>query len=146
MVSSYTDAQLIKKLEAADKFDAIEELAWLFKGSEICSDVPALIAALKEREQIMSTGIGFGIAIPHAKIPSVTRISFAVGISEQGIDFDSMDGQPVNLIILVIAGDRQHKEYLKILSKIMATLKKPDVRDAIIASASSEEVLKLLEQ
>jgi mannitol/fructose-specific phosphotransferase system IIA component (Ntr-type) len=144
MVVDHTSPDLIKRLEAVDKFSAIEELAGLFKGKNICDDIDQLVSALKEREGIMSTGIGFGIAIPHAKIPSVNEIAFSVGISKQGIDFDSMDGQPVNIIILVIAGDKQHKEYLKILSSIMATLKDTEKRNAIIDSQNSEEVLKIL--
>ncbi len=90
----------------------------------MCSDIKAFINALKEREEIMTTGIGFGIAVPHAKLESVHKLAFAIGISKKGIDFNSIDGQPVHLVVLVAAGERQHKEYLKLLSKIMSVLKK----------------------
>ena len=93
-VIEYTDSLYIKNLDAANKFQAIEELARVFEKGSFCSDIESLINALKEREEIMSTGIGFGIAIPHAKINAVMEMAFAIGISRKGIDFDSMDGQP----------------------------------------------------
>ncbi len=144
-VTDYTDSNYIKKLDARDKFEAIEELARVFDGSSFCSDIDSLINALKEREEIMSTGIGFGIAIPHAKINSVKEMAFAVGISDRGIDFDSMDGQPVKLIILVIAGEKQHKDYLRLLSNIMAILKKEPVKDRIIKSSTPEDIIEIFD-
>jgi fructose-specific phosphotransferase system IIA component len=143
-VTDYTDLRYIMKLDAKDKFSAIEELAGAFHGTDLCTDTDSLINALKEREEIMSTGIGAGIAIPHAKSSSVKEMAFAIGISEKGIDFDSMDGHPVNLIILVIAGEKQHKDYLMLLSNIMAILKKEPVKEKIIKSSTSEEILEIL--
>ena len=143
-VTAYTSEKYIKKLDASDKFEAIEELARAFEGTGFCSNIDVLIKALKEREEIMSTGIGFGIAIPHAKINSVKDMAFAIGISDKGIDFDSMDGEPVNLIILVIAGEKQHKDYLRLLSNIMAILKKEPVKNKIIKTTSPEEIIEIL--
>ena len=143
-VTEYTKAEFIKVLEATEKMKAIEELASVFNDSNVSGDVDSLVRALKEREEIMSTGIGFGIAIPHAKIAAVKEMAFAIGISKKGIPFDSMDGEPVYLVILVAAGERQHKEYLRLLSNIMSIIKKDRVKDAIIGSQSSEEVLAIL--
>ena len=92
----------------------------------------------------MSTGIGFGIAIPHAKISNVKEISFAIGVSKKGINFDSMDGEPVYLIILVAAGEKQHRDYLKILSNIISILKKDNLKEKIISSSSPEEIMEIL--
>lgn len=143
-VIEYTDSRYIKNHDATNKFQAIEELARVFEKGGFCSDVESLINALKEREEIMSTGIGFGIAIPHAKVNVVMEMAFAIGISQKGIDFDSMDGQPVNLIILVIVGEKQHKDYLRLLSNIMAILKKDPVKEKIIKSTSPEEIIEIL--
>ncbi len=145
-VTDFTKAEYIKNLASKDKFKAIEELALVFKGSDVCDDVEHLIRALKEREEIMSTGIGFGIAIPHAKISSVREMAFAIGISKEGIEFNSIDGELIHLIILVAAGERQHKEYLRLLSNIMAIIKKDNVKESIINSADSEEVLRILKE
>jgi mannitol/fructose-specific phosphotransferase system IIA component (Ntr-type) len=143
-VIEYTDLKYIKNINSSNKFDAIEELAKVFDGTNLCNDIDSLINALKEREGIMSTGIGAGIAIPHAKIPAVKEMAFAIGVSQKGIDFDSMDGYAVNLIILVIAGEKQHKDYLRLLSNIMAILKKEPVKEKIISAVSSEEILNIL--
>ena len=143
-VTEYTDIKYIKNINASNKFDAIEELAKVFDGTNLCNDIDSLINALKEREDIMSTGIGAGIAIPHAKIPSVKEMAFAIGVSKKGIDFDSMDGYAVNLIILVIAGEKQHKDYLRLLSNIMTILKKDPIKEKIINAGSSEEILGIL--
>lgn len=144
-VVEYTRVGFIKHLQSQNKYDAIEELALVFKDTDICNDIDALIWALKEREEMMSTGIGFGIAIPHAKIRAVKEIAFAIGISQEGIEFESMDGKPVYLIILVAAGERQHKDYLKILSSIMNLLKDEKIKNRIIQSESSEEIITILQ-
>jgi mannitol/fructose-specific phosphotransferase system IIA component (Ntr-type) len=144
-VTEYTKPNYIKVLESSDKYKAIEDLALVFKGTDVCGNIDSLIKALKEREEIMSTGIGFGIAIPHAKISTIQEMAFAVGISRPGIDFDSMDGEPVHLVILVAAGEKQHKEYLRLLSNIMSIIKKEDVKEKIINTPSSEEVLNILQ-
>jgi len=144
-VVQYTDKNFIKMLQSENKFQAIEELALVFEDTDICNDSSSLVQALKEREEIMSTGIGFGIAIPHAKIDNIKEMAFAVGIAKKGIDFDSLDGELVYLVILVAAGKKQHKEYLRLLSQIMAILKKNNIKEKIISSESPEEILELLQ-
>ncbi|MFW6366093.1 MAG: PTS sugar transporter subunit IIA [Spirochaetota bacterium] len=143
-IAEYTDKRYIRFVTSTEKFDVIEELASLFDEGEVCTSTRYLIHALKDRERMMSTGIGFGIAIPHAKISQVKRIAFAVGISKKGIDFDSMDGKPVHLVILVAAGEDQHKQYLSVMSNIMSLLKNDAVKERIINSSSPEEVLELM--
>jgi fructose-specific phosphotransferase system IIA component len=142
-ITEYTDIHYIKEIKAKDKFDAIEELARVFEGADVCSDVDELVRALKEREGIMTTGIGFGIAVPHAKIRVVNKIAFAIGISRKGIEFDSIDGNPVNLIILVAAGERQHKEYLKLLSRIMGLLRDENIRQQVISTKKPEKIMEI---
>jgi PTS system nitrogen regulatory IIA component len=133
-VAEYTSINFIKILKSKNKFKAIEELALVFQGSDVCAST----------EKIMSTGIGFGIAIPHARLKSVKEMTFAIGISKKGIDFDSIDSNPVHLVILVAAGEKQHKEYLKLLSSIMTILKKEKIKDRIIDSTDNEEIISLL--
>ena len=140
----YTSRRFIRHLEARDKFGAIEELAALFQGSGVCSDIDKLIIALKEREQIMATGIGFGIAVPHARIKEVSRLAFAVGVSRRGIDFEAMDKKPAHLIILVAAGEMQHMEYLRLLSRIMNLLKKETAKEGIIAAANVDQIIDII--
>jgi mannitol/fructose-specific phosphotransferase system IIA component (Ntr-type) len=142
-IIGYTRKEFIKYLDSSDKYNSIEELARIFNNTDICDDIDGLIAALKEREDIMSTGIGFGIAVPHAKIDSVNKMAFAIGISKKGIDFDSIDGEPVHVIIMVAAGEKQHKKYLKLLSNIMSILKIEKIKEKIINSQSADEIIKI---
>lgn len=141
---NFTDRKFIKIYKPADKFCAIEELAELFQNTSVCDDLISLKKALKEREDIMSTGIGYGIAIPHAKIKAVKKMSFAIGVVKDGLNFEAMDGNPVFLVLLVVAGDKQHKEYLKLLSNIMSIIKKETVKDRLIASESADQVFDIL--
>jgi len=143
-VIDFTENKFIRWIESTDKYKAIEELTLVFDNTNVCRDTQSLIQALKEREQIMSTGIGFGIAIPHAKINTVREMAFSIGISRKGIDFDSMDGLPVHLVILVAAGEKQHKEYLRLMSNIMSIIKKDDIKDKIINAASADEIIDIL--
>ena len=140
----FTDIKYIKFLKSRNKYKAIEELAAVFKGTDICSDIKAFVDALKEREEIMTTGIGFGIAVPHAKLESIHKIAFAIGISKKGIDFNSIDGRPVHMVVLVAAGERQHKDYLKLLSKIMSLLKNDTIRVEMINAKSAKEIINIL--
>lgn len=140
----FTDSRYIKFLKSKNKYRALEELADVFKGTDVCSEIKAFINALKEREEIMTTGIGFGIAVPHAKLESVHKIAYAIGISKKGIEFNSIDGKPVHLVVLVAAGERQHKEYLKLLSKIMSVLKNDVIRNEIIQAKSTKDIIEIL--
>jgi nitrogen PTS system EIIA component len=144
-LSEHFSSNQIKFLETRNKLLAIEELAYSFEESSICENISSLVKTLKEREEMMSTGIGFGIAIPHAKIHQVKKLSFAVGISSHGIDFDSMDGTLVNLIILVIASDNQSTEYLGLLSTIMNMLRIDGVKDSILSADSAETVYNIFQ-
>jgi PTS system nitrogen regulatory IIA component len=143
-IAEYTDLRYIKFVESTEKNSVLEELASVFNEGEVCTSRKQLIHALKERERMMSTGIGFGIAIPHAKIAQVKKLTFAMGISKNGIEFDSMDGKPVYLIILVAAGEDQHKQYLSIMSSIMTLLKDEITKEKIINSESTEEIFEII--
>lgn len=145
-LTDYVDISRIKMITTGDKFAAIEELGRTFSNGKMCADIEDLISTLKEREEIMSTGIGFGIAIPHAKISSVCSLGFAIGIAKNGIDFGSMDGEPVHVILLIIASENQHKDYLGLLSQIMNMLKKPGVKDLLVKAPDSENVLSVLHE
>ncbi len=144
-ITEYTRKEFIKYLDSTEKYQAIEELAHIFENGDICDDIDALIKALKERDEIMSTGIGFGIAVPHAKINAVKKMAFAIGISKKGIMFDSIDGEPVHVIIMVAAGERQHKKYLKLLSNIMSILKNEKIKERMINSQSADEIIKIFD-
>ena len=96
---------IIPELKAKDKKGVLEELAEVISRHEPSIDKGSLVKVLVERERLGSTGIGDGVAIPHGKMNGVTRPIISFGRSKQGLDFDSMDGQPTHLFFLLIAPD-----------------------------------------
>lgn len=103
--------------------------------------------ALLKREEIVSTGIGMEVAIPHAKLPSFNRFFLAVGLqkSKEGIEWNSLDGTPVRLIFMIGGPTNRQTEYLKILSHLTAAIKDEDRRKKLITATTKEEVISLFE-
>ena len=131
-------------LEATTKDDALRRLASVVATAPEVSDGDRLLAAIHEREQIMSTGIGLGIAIPHAKIPSVRE--FVVGFAKvnHGIDFNSLDGKPVHFIVMIAGPDNQQERYLQLLARITLKLKDAAVRRRLAEASTVDEILGAL--
>ncbi|MFP4040047.1 MAG: PTS sugar transporter subunit IIA [Desulfosudaceae bacterium] len=142
-ITGYTDERFIKYISAREKYAAIRELAAVFQLSDVCRETDELVEALIAREEIMTTGIGFEIAVPHARIRQVKRIAFAVGISRSGVDFEAIDKKPARLLIMVVAGDLQHTGYLRLLSKIMNLLKTEGVMNRLMEASTPGEILNI---
>jgi PTS system nitrogen regulatory IIA component len=114
-------------LDETTKDAALRTLIGVLATSPEVSDRNALETAVFKREELMSTGIGLGLAVPHVRIPSVSRMVMAVGISPSGIgDYNSLDDKPVHLVFLIAAPEGQHAEYLRLLSAISAQAKTLD--------------------
>jgi PTS system fructose-specific IIC component len=130
----------------ADKWTVIEELADLIVATGEGIDRETLVGDTLDREYKGSTGIGKGIAIPHARTTGVSSLVGALGISEQGVDFESEDGQPCHLIFLILAPHEESTRYLKALSAV-AFIGKDDAIISRLKSASSpDEVISILEE
>ena len=95
-------SKIIPSLHGKEKNDVVNELVDLFKNDERVKDLDEMRSAVHEREKIMSTGVGKGFAIPHAKTNSVTEIVAAFGKLDEPIDFQALDEQPVNLVFLLV--------------------------------------------
>jgi mannitol/fructose-specific phosphotransferase system IIA component (Ntr-type) len=126
------------------KHDALDILIDCISASDAVSDREALRRAVYDRESVMSTGIGSGVAIPHVRIKEVTRPILAVGISPQGLNFDTLDNQPVHIVVLFAMPAQSHKEYLKLLAQVMLALKTPGFRERLLACSSPNEVFEAL--
>jgi mannitol/fructose-specific phosphotransferase system IIA component (Ntr-type) len=140
----YLDDARFADLRARAKTDAIREACALLRGAPGIGDPEALERAVLERERTLSTGIGLGIAVPHAKIPSVREFAIAVGRSEEGIDFDSLDGRPVHLVVLIAGPEGRQAQYLRILASVTLRLRRPEVRRAILEAPGPREALAAL--
>lgn len=127
------------------KHDALVELADVLGTAPQVKDGQELTQEILKREELMSTAIGRGIAIPHVRLSSITDLVMAVGICKKPIaDFQTLDDQPVNLLFMIAAAYNQHSYYLKTISHFSAKLKDKDLRDAISTSLSEQEVYNLL--
>jgi PTS system nitrogen regulatory IIA component len=139
--------ELIFFSNLSKKKDNLEALIRLIDNENLVEDAEALSQSIFSREEIMSTGIGLGIAVPHARIKEVKNILIAIGINKKGIeDYESLDGTPVRLVIMIIAGEKQHKEYLKLLSQIVKILKKNSRIDYLLEAEKADEVIELISQ
>src|SRR5687767_7522600 len=94
-------------LRASTKDAALKELSDLLAGSRNITDAKAFQKAILQRESILSTGIGLGLAVPHAKLASVKNFAVAVGRSRAGIDWNSLDGNPAHVVVMIAANDAQ---------------------------------------
>jgi mannitol/fructose-specific phosphotransferase system IIA component (Ntr-type) len=128
-----------------DKWTVIEDLADLIAVS-LGSDKEVLLSDTLEREEKGSTGIGEGIAIPHARTAGVTDLVAALGISKRGIDFESADGRPCHLIFLILAPPEESTRYLKALSAVAFIGKDPDLISRLTSAASPDDVIAILSE
>ncbi len=131
-------------LQARTKEEALIEMVDTVSDSEAVVDKQALLEAVKAREKILSTGIGLGIAIPHARIDAVKHFVVAVGRHPSGIDFESIDQKPVQIVVLIAGPKDTQKPYLELLAQLSKRLKLADVRARIVGGAPAETVVDLL--
>jgi len=135
---------VVANLKANDKESALSELAdaLLAVAPELQRDT--VLHVLHEREQLGSTGIGEGVAIPHGKLKGIPQLMLAFGRSLAGLDFESMDGQPVHLFFLLLAPEDSVGIHLKTLARISKLLKNPDIRQQLMEAADAEGIYQLI--
>ena len=133
-------------LEAHDKKSAVVELLELLVKEKKVKDLQKAAQAVMDREKIGTTGVGQGIAIPHCRTDAVGELVSAFGISKQGIDFESLDGEPVHLIFLILSSPDTGGQHLRALARISRLFKDKFFRQALVDSNSIEEVIRIIEQ
>lgn len=140
----HLDAARVVAMSATTKDEALIELVDAAATSDAVTDRDALLGAVREREAKLSTGIGLGIAVPHARIEAVSEFVVVVGRHRAGLEFGSIDAKPVHIVVL-IAGPREAKTpYLELLAQLSKRLKLEDVRERLRGDAEPEEVVALL--
>ena len=131
-------------MESLDKEESFEELVSLLAKAGKISDRKEIIEGLKEREKLGTTGIGEGVAIPHAKFGSVKKLTAALGISKVGIDYDAVDDEPVHVVILVLAEVNNPGPHIRLLAEIARLFQVPGFRDKLCNATSAREALELI--
>ncbi|HEY9595356.1 MAG TPA: PTS sugar transporter subunit IIA [Spirochaetia bacterium] len=134
-------------LEANDKWEAIEELVDLLVAAHELrlNDRSTVIDAVNVRERSFSTGLKYGLAIPHGTVECVTELVAAMGISEKGVPFESADGAPAHLVILLLVPKASFQQYVPTLAGITGLATAAELREALVAARTVPEVTKILQ-
>jgi fructose-specific phosphotransferase system IIA component len=130
-------------LTSRDKSGVIEELVQVLVDAGKVTNREDVLDAIHKREAMGSTGLEFGIAVPHAKTEAVKEITMSIGISPQGIEFDAIDGKPSTLFFMILAAPDQSGPHIEALAEIAKLSKSRAVLNALIAATSAEEVVDI---
>jgi len=131
-------------LEGKDKESVITELVELLDANGLLLDKDIVLEAVFTREKTRSTGIGSGIAIPHGKCKAVKELVMAFGVAGEGIDFASVDGKPVTIVILLVSPVDQTGPHIQALARISRLMLDEQFRQSLETATSSAEVYELL--
>ncbi len=131
-------------LDVKDKTDALEKMVGLLARNGKVTDVKTLETVILDRERLMSTGIGNGVALPHGKTNVVDRSMAALATLSTPIDFDALDDKPVSIILLLVGTEANVGVHLRLLSRISRMVGSEQFRTALLAARSVEDVTNLL--
>lgn len=143
-MQEYLNSKLLKYIDGHHTKDEILEImVKLMKESgNIVEDEKSFLEKIVEREKIGSTGIGMGVAIPHARYENINKITVAVGVLEEPVDFNSLDGEPVKIVAMVGAPKEQSKEYLTLLSTLARIFRNNEYRESIMECSDQQELIE----
>ncbi|MBS0635771.1 MAG: PTS sugar transporter subunit IIA [Verrucomicrobia bacterium] len=144
-VYDYLNAKLVFFLDVESKDDALTQIVDKTVAGINLPEGERFKKAIFDREKIVSTGIGMGVAIPHAKLTAYDDFFISVAILKTGIEWNALDGTPVRLIFLIGGPDDKQTEYLKILSSLTGVLRDEELRKNLIGASSGKEVMSLFE-
>jgi fructose-specific phosphotransferase system IIA component len=144
MINIFQENTILADLQATTREQVIDEMIQLLNQAGVLSDAAAYKKAIYAREKLSSTGIGFGIAIPHAKCSAVSEARVAVGISRQGIDYGDEENEKVRLVFMIAVGDADDDLHLRTLASLSRRLIDPVFRNHLSACCNSSEILHIL--
>ena len=139
----YVKRDLICNLKAKVKNEAIEELLQILSVKKYINDIDYIKEMVLQKKELMSTGIGLGIGVPHVRLDGFKEPIIAIGISKNGIaDYVALDNQVVKIIFMIIVNKGAHRQYIELLAHIATMLKDDEFRMNLIDSSKSEDVFK----
>lgn len=142
-ITGYLDPRLVAILDVDTRDEAITALVDLIYKAGKLEDKEAFYDAIIDREKIVSTGIGMGAAIPHAKLSNFNDFFIAVGMLRKGVDWNALDGSPVRLIFLIGGPDDKQTEYLQILSSLTHIIKDDKIRKKLLTVNSAADMIDI---
>jgi nitrogen PTS system EIIA component len=138
--------RIIVGVQSRDKLGVLQEMLEVAATSGKIRDKAKLFESILERERLQTTGVGFGLAIAHARTDDVEDIVLSLGISKEGVNYDALDQQPVHIIFLLVAAPDKNMEYLSVLAKIARLFKQDEFREAVKQAGDPASVMNLLQQ
>lgn len=146
-ISTYLDERLVIFLDVDNRDEALQKLVDLLDTEGKLVDKEQFYQAILGREKIVSTGVGMGMAIPHAKLEGYPHFFIAIGIqSKQGIEWNALDGSPVRLIFMIGGPENRQTEYLKILSRLTMAIKDEERRKKLLKATKAADVIALFKE
>jgi PTS system nitrogen regulatory IIA component len=137
---------VLPSLKSTGKAAIIEELASHLASRNPGVDGAALVKVLIEREKLASTAIGEGVAIPHGKLDAVGKLIACVGRTREGVDFESIDGQPTHIFFVLVAPENSTGVHLKALARISRLFKDPDFRARLLAAETGTDMFRVISE
>ncbi len=132
-------------MKATNKTEAILELTKLLEKTGKLDSFDKTLEALKDREKLGSTGIGKGVAIPHAKTEFAKDLVIAFGVSKQGVNFNAVDDEKVNIFFAFASPLKNSQTYLKILARISRLIRNDDFREKLLSAKNPQEIIELID-
>lgn len=143
-IAKYLNPNLILFLDLDTRDEVLHSIVEALRQSGKLEDPQSFYQAILDRERIVSTGIGMGVAIPHAKLSSYDDFFISIAILQKGVDWNALDGAPVKLIFLIGGPDDKQTEYLQILSRLTFALKDEERRKKMLTLNSPNAIIDLL--
>ncbi len=132
-------------LNSESRTDVIKSLVPYLANVPGMPDIDDMEAAFLQREEMMSTGIGMGIGVPHVRLPGIDTLVMVIGIHKTGIsDYMAIDNLPVRIVAMIAAGTSQHGEYIRMLANIVSVFKSAETRDRILETDTTADVYRIL--
>jgi len=141
-----TDSVIAVKLRAEDKGNLLVRLVDLATNGERVKDKQEALNAVEERERIMTTAIGYGVAIPHGKTSAVDELVAAFAVLDEGIEFGALDGQEIRLAFLLLGPKEPSGPHIRMLSRISRLMSREELRSKLLATETPEEVRDLFRE
>ena len=142
-LASYMNLDLIVFLDATTRDEAIQQLVDTLENTHTISDPESFNKAILDREKLVSTGIGMGVAIPHAKMEMCDTFFICVGILQKSVNWKAIDNTPVRVVFMIGGPDDKQTEYLQILSNLTQFIKKEEIRKKLLTLNSKEAIMDL---
>lgn len=144
-ISDCMHENLVIRLEENERQNVIKRMVDLLDEKNMLLDKESFLQAVIQREKIVSTAIGMGVALPHAKLSGYKKFFIAIGIHPQGVFWDALDSMNVRIVFMIGGPDDQQKQYLQLLSKLTLAIKDEERRKKILQLGSAKEIINLFE-